>query len=76
MAIKRSIYEFCPTCGELTATLERDVHKQGRIREHDCSCPHPPGPPSPPRPPWSFRNAYLIRKDGTEVYEMPAENLA
>lgn len=73
MALKRPIHEFCRTCGELTATLERDVHKQGRIREHDCSCPKPPGPPNSPRPPWSFRNAYFIRKDGTEVFEMDLE---
>jgi hypothetical protein len=73
VAIKRSIREFCPTCGERTATLERNTHGEGRIREHDCSCPKPPGPPSPPRPPWSFRNAYLIRKDGTEIYEMPED---
>ncbi len=71
MAIKRPIHEFCPACGDRTATLERDVHGQGMIREHDCSCPKPPGPPNSPRPPWSFRDAYLIRQDGTEVYEMP-----
>jgi hypothetical protein len=65
VAVKGTIREACPDCGEIQAELRKDEHEQPYVWITGCSCPHPPGPKSPPRRYYLSSNIFLpVEEDG------------